>query len=45
MISIFLVGPGRPAALFGGTERLQTDPAWKDNLCSTSTSTATTVPA
>ena len=30
--SIFLVGPDGRRPCFGGVERLQTDPAWKDNL-------------
>jgi hypothetical protein len=32
IISIWLPGPDGRRPLFGGTERLQTDPAWKDNL-------------
>ena len=32
MVSIFLVGPDGRRPCFGGVERLQTDPAWKDNL-------------
>ncbi len=32
MISIFVVGQDGRRPCFGGTERLQTDPAWKDNL-------------
>jgi len=32
LISIFLVGPDGRRPCFGGVERLQTDPAWKDNL-------------
>ena len=33
IISIWLPGPAGRRPLYGGTERLQTDPAWKDNLC------------
>jgi Glycosyl hydrolase family 63 C-terminal domain len=32
LISIFLVGPDGRRPTFGQVERLQTDPAWKDNL-------------
>ena len=32
LISIFLVGADGRRPCFGGTERFQTDPAWKDNL-------------
>ena len=32
MISIFLVGPDGRRPCFGGTERFQHDPAWKDSL-------------
>ncbi len=32
LISIFTVGPDGRRPCFGGTERMQTDPAWKDNL-------------
>ena len=32
MISIFLVGPDGRRPSFGGVERFQTDPRWKDNL-------------
>ncbi len=32
LISIFLVGPDGRRPCFGGVERLQHDPAWKDNL-------------
>jgi hypothetical protein len=32
LISIFTRGPGGRRACFGGTELLQTDPAWHDNL-------------
>jgi len=32
LISIWLPGPDGRRPLYGGTERLQTDPAWKDNL-------------
>jgi len=32
LISIFLVGPDGRRPCFGRTERLQQDPAWKDNL-------------
>jgi hypothetical protein len=32
MVSIFLVGQDGRRPCFGGVERLQTDPAWKDNL-------------
>jgi len=32
LVSIFLVGPDGRRPCFGGVERLQTDPAWKDNL-------------
>ena len=32
LISIFTQGPDGRRACFGGTERLQTDPAWHDNL-------------
>ncbi len=32
LISLFLVGPDGRRPMFGGVERLQTDPAWKDNL-------------
>jgi len=32
LISIFLRGPDGRRACFGGTEKMQTDPAWKDNL-------------
>ncbi len=32
LISIFLVGPDGRRPCFGATDRLQNDPAWKDNL-------------
>jgi hypothetical protein len=32
LISIFLVGPDGRRPCFGGTDKLQYDPAWKDNL-------------
>ena len=32
LVSIFLVGPDGRRPCFGGNERFQTDPAWKDNL-------------
>jgi hypothetical protein len=32
LISIFLAGPDGRRPCFGATERLQSDPAWKDNL-------------
>jgi hypothetical protein len=32
IIAIWLPGPDGRRPLFGGTERLQTDPAWKENL-------------
>jgi hypothetical protein len=32
LISIFVPGPDGRRPCFGGTDRLQTDPAWKDNL-------------
>jgi hypothetical protein len=32
LISIWLPGPDGRRPLYGSTERLQTDPAWKDNL-------------
>jgi len=32
LISIFTVGPDGRRPCFGGTDRLQHDPAWKDNL-------------
>ncbi len=32
LISIFLVGPDGRRPCFGGVERLQNDPAWRDNL-------------
>ena len=32
LISIFTRGPDGRRACFGGTELLQNDPAWKDNL-------------
>ncbi len=32
LISLFLVGPDGRRPVFGQDERLQTDPAWKDNL-------------
>ena len=32
LISLFLVGPDGRRPCFGGVERLQHDPAWKDNL-------------
>ena len=32
LTSIFLVGPDGRRPSFGGAKRLQTDPAWKDNL-------------
>jgi hypothetical protein len=32
LISIFTAGPDGRRACFGGTVRMQTDPAWKDNL-------------
>ena len=32
LISLFLVGPDGRRPVFGGVERLQTDPAWKDHL-------------
>ena len=37
-------GPDGRRPCFGGTEKLQNDPAWRDNLSSASTSTATTAP-
>src|SRR6202034_761779 len=32
LISLFIRGPDGRRACFGGTELLQTDPAWRDNL-------------
>jgi Mannosylglycerate hydrolase MGH1-like glycoside hydrolase domain len=32
LLSIFMVGPDGRRPCFGSVERLQTDPAWKDNL-------------
>ena len=32
LISLFLVGAGRPPAGFGWVDRFQHDPAWKDNM-------------
>jgi hypothetical protein len=32
LVSIFLRSPDGRRPCFGGVERLQTDPAWKDNL-------------
>jgi hypothetical protein len=32
LVSIFMVGQDGRRPCFGGVERLQTDPAWKDNL-------------
>src|SRR5450631_4842080 len=32
LISIFLVGPDGRRPCFGGVDKLQHDPAWKDNL-------------
>jgi hypothetical protein len=32
LIAIFLVGPDGRRPCFGGVERMQRDPAWKDNL-------------
>jgi hypothetical protein len=32
LVSIFMVGPDGRRPCFGGTEKLQTDPAWKDNI-------------
>jgi len=32
LISLFLVGPDGRRPAFGGVEKLQSDPAWKDNL-------------
>jgi hypothetical protein len=32
LISLFTVGPDGRRPCFGGVERLQTDPAWKDNI-------------
>jgi hypothetical protein len=32
LISIFLVGPDGRRPCFGGVERMQTDPEWKDNV-------------
>jgi hypothetical protein len=32
LISIFLVGPDGRRPCFGGVERMQRDPAWKDNI-------------
>src|SRR5262249_1680289 len=32
LISIFTRGPDGRRPCFGGTERMQTDPAWRDNL-------------
>jgi hypothetical protein len=32
LVSIFLVGPDGRRPCFGGNERFQTDPAWKDNI-------------
>ena len=32
IVSIWLPGPGGQRPVFGGTARLQEDPAWKDNL-------------
>jgi len=31
-VSIFLAGPDGRRPCFGGVDRLQRDPAWKDNL-------------
>ena len=32
IVALWLPGPDGRRPIFGGTERLQTDPAWKDNL-------------
>jgi hypothetical protein len=32
LISIFIAGPDGRRPCYGGTEKLQTDPAWKDNI-------------
>ena len=32
LISVFLVGPDGRRPCFGGNERFQTDPGWKDNI-------------
>jgi hypothetical protein len=32
LISLFLAGPDGRRPCFGGAERMQTDPAWKDNI-------------
>ncbi|HEX4717132.1 MAG TPA: hypothetical protein VH300_01285, partial [Thermoleophilaceae bacterium] len=32
LVSIWLPGPDGRRAVYGGTEKLQSDPAWKDNL-------------
>src|SRR4029078_4453290 len=32
LFSLFLVGPDGRRPCFGGVERLQTDPEWKDNI-------------
>jgi hypothetical protein len=32
LISLFLVGPDGRRPCFGGVERLQTDPEWRDNI-------------
>jgi hypothetical protein len=32
LVSIFMVGPDGRRPCFGGVERMQTDPAWKDNI-------------
>ena len=36
-------GKGR-RTVYGGTEKFQSDPHWRDNICSTNISTATMVP-
>ena len=44
LVGIFTEDASGRRPVFGGYERLQTDPDWHDNCCSTSTSTATPAP-
>ena len=45
MIGLFTRDADGRRPIYGGTERFQQDPHWRDCCCSTSTSTATTAPA
>ena len=45
LISLFLVGRDGRRPCFGGVERFQTDPAWKDNILPRVLPSATTARA